>query len=368
MALTIKKVTGAGKSTKTMADFLGELQKDFGESVGSFGGALLQSDRIPTGIFPLDLALGGGFPRGKITIVFGPESSSKTNLALLAVAQHQLLWPEKINVLIDMENGFDPGWAKKLGVNTDKLVVIKPSYGEQIVDMAESALYTDDCGMVVIDSIAAIIGTAEAEASAERAQVGGNSLLVGKLCRKIGLALGEMEKRGKSPTVVFINQIRSKVGIVYGNPETMPGGNAPKFSASMILRVYGKNVMDTKVSSTMPVAKEVKFVVNKWKCPVLSAEGMFTMATQPYKGFKVGQCDDFNTISEYLKAFGRFVKDAKKGWVILDEHYDTIQPFKDRLYADPAFGNAVRQQIVAKMLQAGQMLEDNVGEEENADG
>ena len=367
MALTIKKASGAGKATNTMAGFLGQLQKDHGEGVGSFGGALLQSDRIPTGLFPLDLALGGGFPRGKISIVYGPESSGKTNITLLAIAQHQMLWPDKINVLIDMENGFDPAWAKKLGVNTEKLVVIKPAYGEQIVDIAESALYTDDCGIVVIDSIAAIIGTAEAEASAERASVGGSSLLVGKLCRKVGLALGEMEKRGKSPTVVFINQIRSKVGVVYGNPETMPGGNAPKFAASMILRVYGKNVMDSKVSSTMPIAKETKFVLNKWKCPVLSAEGGFTMATMAHKGLKVGQCDDFNTVSEYLKAFGLFEKDAKKGWHIFGEHYEIIQPFRDRVYADPEFGAKVRQAIVERMLQSGEMLGENAGAADGAE-
>ena len=359
MALSIKKVTGAGKATSTMAGFLTQLQKDHGEGVGSFGGALLQADRVPTGLFPLDLALGGGFPRGKVSIVYGPESSGKTNIALLAIAQHQMLWPEKICVLIDIENGFDPGWAQKLGVNTDKLVVIKPAYGEQIVDIIESALYTDDCGMVAIDSIAAIIGTAEAEASAERASVGGSSLLVGKLCRKVTLALGAMEKRGSSPTVVFINQIRSKVGIVYGNPETMPGGNAPKFAASMIVRVYGKNVIDAKVSSTMPVAKETKFVVGKWKCPILSSEGMFTMATRTYKGFKVGQCDDFNTVSEYLKAFGLFEKDPKKGWVIFGQAYDTIQLFKNLLYGDLEFGNKVRHSIVERTLIAGEMLDES---------
>ena len=361
MALTIKKTTGAGKTTNSMAGFLAQLQKDHGEGVGSFGGALLQSDRIPTGLFPLDLSLGGGFPRGKVSIIYGPESSGKTNIALLAVANHQLIWPEKVCVLIDMENGFDPVWAKKLGVNTDKLLVIKPAYGEQIVDIAESALYTDDCGLVVIDSIAAIIGTAEAEASSERASVGGQSLLVGKLCRKVGLAQGEMEKRGMSPTVIFINQVRSKVGIVYGNPETMPGGNAPKFLASMIVRVYGKNLMDTKVSSVMPVGKDTKFVLGKWKCPVLSSEGTFTMATMPYKGLKVGQCDDFNTLAEYLKAFGRFEKDPKKGWIICGEHYDVIQPFRDRVYADAAFGNAVRKEIVDRLLVNDNMLPENTG-------
>ena len=140
----------------------------------------------------------------------------------------------------------------------------------------------------------------------------------------------QAEKRGRRPTVLYINQIRSKVGVVYGNPETMPGGNAPQFQSNMMLRVYGKNEMDTKISTTMPVIKDTKFVLSKWKCPMLNASGTFQMATLPHKGLKVGQCDDFNTVSEYLKAFGKFEKDEKKGWVILDEHYDTIAPFKDR--------------------------------------
>ena len=352
MALTIKKPTGA-----SMADFLGRLQKDYGEDIGNFGGTLVNTNRIPTSLFPLDLALGGGFPLGKVSIIFGPESSSKTNIVLLTITQHQLMFPDKVCVFFDVENSFDPAWARLLGVDTDKLVVIRPSFGEQLVDMIESALYTEDCGLVALDSIAAVITTAEMEKRAEGAQVGGATLLIGKLFRKTNLALAEADKKGRHPTLIYINQVRSKVGVVYGNPETMPGGNAPKFQANIILRVYGKNEMDTKISSTMPVKKEVKFVVNKWKCPILSASGTFSMATLPHAGLKVGQCADFNTISEYLKAWGKFQKAGSKGWTILDQHYDTIEPFKTKIYEDAAFGASVRKMIIDKMVATGDLLQ-----------
>ncbi len=360
--------TKGGKSVNSMAGLLGVFQKDFGEDIGNFGGTLVNSDRLPTSIFPLDLALAGGLPHGKVSVIYGPESSSKTNIALMTIAAHQLMFPDKVCVFFDIENSFDPAWARLLGVDTTKLVVIRPSYGEQVVDMAESALYTDDCGIVVIDSLAALLTTSELQASAERSNVGGSTLLIGKLVRKTTLALSEADKKGRQPTLIYINQVRSKVGVVYGNPETMPGGNAPKFQANIILRVYGKNEMDTKVSSTMPVKKEVKFVISKWKCPILSAGGTFSMATLPHQGLKVGQCADFNTVSEYLKSFGQFEKDAKKGWVILGQHYPVIDEFKTRLYNDPAFGADVRKQIIDKMAQGGDLLQSQDDDAAEEDG
>ena len=363
MAVSIKK--GSAGQKLGMADFLQQLQKDHGEEIGSFGGKLVEADRIPTGLFPLDLALAGGFPRGSASTIYGPESSGKTNIVLRAIAMHQLLWPDDVCVFFDIENSFDPVWARRLGVNTDKLVVIQPNYGEQMVDMAESALLTEDCGLVAIDSLAAILTTSEATASAERANPGGNSILIGKLVRKTTNAMMQAYKRGRKPPLLYVNQIRMKVGVVYGNPETTPGGNAPVFQSNIILRVYGKNLMDTKVSAVMPIAKDTTFVLRKWKCPVLSAEGKFTMATQAHGGLKVGQCDDFNTVSEYLKVFGKFEKDAKKGWVILDQHYDTIQPFKERLYQDAQFGANVRSMIIERMIKSGDLLQEKDAEVES---
>ena len=356
MALNIKKVPGKS-TTVGVADLLKQFQKDKGEKVGSFGGALVNSDRIPTGIFPLDLALGGGIPRGKCTIIYGPESSNKTNIALLAIAQHQRMFPLLFCVFFDIEHSFDPAWARLLGVDTDKLLVISPEYAEQAVDMIESFLYADDCGMVVIDSLAALVTTSELEASAERANVGGASLVIGKLTRKTNVALAAAAKKELYPTLVYINQISYKIGVMFGDPETMPGGKKPLFQASLILRCYGKNKMDPKVSSVMPVLKEVSFILKKWKVPVLAASGKFEMATMAYDGLQIGQCDDMNTVSAYLKSFGQFEKaDKGKGWIICGEPYATIQPFTTKLYTDPAFGAQVRSSIITRMIASGNML------------
>jgi recombination protein RecA len=356
MPVVMKSKTNE-KKTSSAADILKQFQKDKGETIGSFGGSLVNGERLQTTIFPLDLALGGGFPRGKCSIIYGPESSNKTNIALLAVAEHQRTHPKLTCVFFDIEHALDPAWAKQLGVNTDKLIVIKPEYAEQAVDMAETFLYADDCGVVIIDSLAALMTSSEIEASAERANVGGSALVIGKLTRRTTLALQEAEKKGNFPTLIYINQISYKIGVMFGDPETMPGGKKPAFQAGIILRVYGKNKLDPKVSKVMPVLKEVSFIVKKYKCPILATSGRFEMATMPYSGLQVGQCDDFNTVSEYLKTFGQFQKEEKgKGWQIMGEHYDTIQPFETRLYTDPAFGHDVRQMIIGRMLASGDMI------------
>ena len=362
MAL-IMKGKKAGPTTVSMADMLSTFQKDYGESVGSIGGTWVNTDRITTGLFPLDLALGGGFPLNKTMVIWGPESSNKSNIAMLCVAEHQRRFPDKVCGFFDIENSFDPMWAVKLGVDTKKVVVIRPAFAEQAVDMFEAALLAADCGLLVFDSVAAMLTASEMEKSAEQATMGGASQAVGKLVRRTIGAQMAADKNGARPTVIFINQVRSKVGFVLGNPDMMPGGHALKHAANIILRVYGKNEMDPKISTTMPVKKQVKFLVDKWKCPILNASGTFSMATIPHANLRVGQCDDFNTVSEYLKAFGKFVKDPKKGWLILDEHYPTIEPFKTRLYEDIPFGAAVRENIINRLMSTTTVLQEKSEEE-----
>ena len=356
MAINLKKVS---KTTTSMADLLTVFQKDLGDGIGSFGGALVQTDRIPTGVFPLDLAMGGGFPRGKVSIVFGPESSGKTNISMLALANHQKLWPAQVCAFIDVEHAFDPAWAKALGVNTEKLLVINPAYAEQAVDIIESLLMADDCGLVVVDSLAALVTSSEMDSSAEKAVVGGAALVIGKLTRKSTAAFVAAEKAGRFPSLIYINQISYKIGVMFGDPETTPGGTKPRHQSSMTLRLYGKNKLDTSVSATMPVIKETKFIIRKWKCPVLHASGEYDMVTFAHAGLQPGQCADFNAVAEYLKTFGEFAKAEKgKGWTILGTHYDTIDVFKAKFYEDQVFGTKVRQKVIGVMLNQGEVLEE----------
>lgn len=362
MALKIKKI--GKESTVTAADLLKKFQSDFGEGVGSFGGKLVNADRIPTGIFELDLALGGGFPRGKVSTIFGPESSGKTNCAYLAIANHQRMFPSLTCSFVDAEHGFDPAWAAALGVDTKKLLVIKPAFAEQAVDIVESLMYAADCGMIVIDSLAALVTNSELDSSAEKAVVGGAALVIGKLTRKTTLALSEAEKEDRYPTLIYINQISHKIGVMFGDPETEPGGKKPLFQASIRLRLYGKNLKDPKYSETMPVAKETTFIVKKHKVPIYAASGKFTVAMVPYKGLKPGQSDDFSVILDLMKTYNLAKKsDSGKGWTIYGQEYPTQTEFRDRFMSEPMFANEIRNELIVRLSKENGLLEEKDGGE-----
>ena len=212
-----------------------KMKKDYGESIAKRGSdEYVDTPRLPTGIFPFDLASGGGFPMGRVSVVFGPESSGKTNVVLKAIGKGQQIYPDKQAVFVDAEHAFDPLWARQLGVNTDRLIVIHPEYAEQAVDMIEAFLYASDVFCVALDSIAALSTQNEIESSAEKAAVGGASLVIGKLFKKATVSFNRMRNQGlMPPAFIGINQIRHKIGVMYGDPETMPGGNAIKFASSL---------------------------------------------------------------------------------------------------------------------------------------
>jgi len=360
MAIKLKK-----SSSITVADMLSTYKKDMGEEIGDYGGLLRNRERIPTGLFELDLALGGGFPRGKASMIFGPESSNKTNVALRAISFHQKLWPNLTCIFVDLENEYNPEWATALGVNTEKLLVVNPSYAEQAIDMVEGFIAASDCSLIVLDSIASLVSKGELDKSAEGENPGAAGRIMSKLYRKTVMALTQAEKENRHPTLIYINQIIYKIGVMFGNPETTPGGKKPWFQSSLIIRLYGKNIIDQKVSKIMPVAKEVNFVVNKFKVPILSVSGRFEMVTMAHDIYKVGQCKDHTTIKEYLQAFGEFASDGKKGWNIMQRHYDKQSEFFSRLYKDETFGHEVRQHIITKLL-SGELVEpEGSGDDES---
>lgn len=339
----------------TTADILKKMHKDHGDSIATVGGNdFVDVDRIPTGIFAVDLAMGGGFPVGKCSIVFGPESSNKTNIVLLVIVEAQRKWPTKKVVFIDAENALDLKWASTLGVDTKRLIVVYPEYAEQAVDFLESFIYAEDVSLVVLDSIAALITANEADSSAEKVAVGGSSLIVGKLYRKVVLATTKMRNQGLTPPAfIAINQIRSKIGVMFGNPETMPGGNPPKFAASMILRVYGKNVIDKKLSTVMPAFKEVACVLQKWKCPILAVNATYTMQMIEAGGNSPGFIDDWNTVSTYMKELDYLGKADKGGWVMNGVTYKTLVECKTALYSDPGMLADMKATIIAELVSKG---------------
>lgn len=334
-----------------MKGLIGNITKAHGEGTAMFGGDMQDTERVPTSIFAFDLSTGGGFPVGKVSVVYGPESSGKSNLALLAIANYQRRYPEQVAVFLDIENSFDAIWAKRLGVDTDALAVLRPAFAEEAIDMTSGVLEAEDSGIIVVDSVAALTPTKEAESSAERQQVAGSSLLVGSMMRKAIVGMGQAQRKGQHKTLILINQIRQKVGVMFGNPEGMPGGHALKHASGLTVRVYGKNKVIKEVSPTMPAAKETHTVVTKWKVPIVSINAEYDLAMIPHKGLQIGQTDEWNTLSNYLRDMGLLVKGEKTGWDLDGKNHKTLADAKAALLADPEGLHALKQHIINAQIQ-----------------
>jgi recombination protein RecA len=219
--------------TSALSRAVQQIEKQFGKGavMRMNGEARTAVEGIPTGSLGLDIALGGvGVPRGRVLEIFGPESSGKTTLALHIVANAQKLGG--VAAFIDAEHALDPAWAKRLGVRLDDLLVSQPDTGEQGLEICELLVRSNAVDVIVIDSVAALVPKAELEGEMGDSHVGLQARLMGQALRKLTGAIN----RSKS-TVIFINQIREKIGVMFGNPETTPGGRALKFYATVRIDV-----------------------------------------------------------------------------------------------------------------------------------
>ncbi len=210
------------------------IEKQYGKgSIMKLGetGTRLNIETIPTGSLSLDIALGvGGIPRGRVVEIYGPESSGKTTLALHIMAEAQRLGG--IAAMIDAEHALDPSYARKLGVDIDNLLISQPDHGEQALEIAEHLVRSGAVDVVVVDSVAALVPRAEIEGEMGDTHVGLQARLMSQALRKLTGAIGK-----SNCTVIFTNQLREKVGIMFGNPEVTPGGRALKFYASVRLDI-----------------------------------------------------------------------------------------------------------------------------------
>ncbi len=252
---------------KALEVTLNQIEKQFGKgSIMRLGdGVDTKLDAIPTGCIDLDIALGiGGIPRGRIIEVFGPESSGKTTVALHMIAEAQKLGG--IAAFIDAEHALDPNYATKLGVDTEELVVSQPDTGEQGLEIAESLVRSNAIDIVVIDSVAALVPKAEIDGEMGGSHIGLQARLMSQALRKLAGVINKSKA-----TVVFINQLREKVGVMFGNPETTPGGRALKFYSSVRLDV--RRIDSIKQGDQMIGNRtRIKIVKNKVAPPFRQAE------------------------------------------------------------------------------------------------
>jgi recombination protein RecA len=254
--------------TKALNMALGQIEKQFGKgSVMRLGdaGVVQQVEAVSTGSLGLDIALGiGGLPRGRVTEVYGPESSGKTTLALSVIAQIQKLGGAA--AFIDAEHALDPLYAKKLGVNIDDLLVSQPDSGEQALEIADMLVRSGGVDIVVIDSVAALTPKAEIEGEMGDSHMGLQARLMSQALRKLTANI----KRSNT-LVLFINQIRMKIGVMFGNPETTTGGNALKFYASVRLDIRRIGAIK-KGEEVIGSQTRVKVVKNKVAPPFRQTE------------------------------------------------------------------------------------------------
>ncbi len=223
------QITDKEEKRKAIEGAIGQIEKNYGKGTIMRMGAApeMEVSAISTGSLTLDMALGiGGVPRGRIIEIYGPESSGKTTVALHVVAETQKLGGEA--AYIDVENALDPAYAKALGVDIDSLLVSQPSSGEQALDIAEALIRSGAIDVVVVDSVAALVTQQEIEGDMGSSHVGMQARLMSQALKKLS---GVVAK--SNCAVIFINQLREKIGISYGNPETTPGGRALKFYASV---------------------------------------------------------------------------------------------------------------------------------------
>ncbi|NMA99923.1 MAG: recombinase RecA [Firmicutes bacterium] len=244
-----------------------QIEKQYGKgSIMKLGEtAKLQVEAIPTGSLALDIALGvGGVPRGRVIEIYGPESSGKTTLALHIMAEVQR--SGGIAAMVDAEHALDPGYARKLGVDIDNLLISQPDHGEQALEIAEHLVRSGAVDVVVVDSVAALVPRAEIEGEMGDSHVGLQARLMSQALRKLTAAIGKSQC-----TVIFTNQLREKIGIMFGNPETTPGGRALKFYASVRLDIRR---IETLKQGNDPVGNRtrVRVLKNKVAPPFKEAE------------------------------------------------------------------------------------------------
>jgi recombination protein RecA len=245
------------------------ITKTFGEgSIMRLGDSRAQAQIavIPTGALALDLALGvGGIPRGRIVEIFGPESSGKTTVMLHVIANAQK--SGGLAAFIDAEHALDPGYAKRLGVNLDDLLVSQPDSGEEALTICETLARSNALDVVVIDSVAALVPKAELEGEMGMPTMGMQARLMSQALRKLAAVLAKAKT-----ACIFTNQIREKVGVIYGNPETTPGGKALKFYASVRMDIRRKDALKDAAGNAIGSHVKVKVVKNKLAPPFAEAE------------------------------------------------------------------------------------------------
>lgn len=297
------------------------LKKKKGDGIGGRGPDFIEFDRLPSGIFSLDVALGGGLPLGAVSIVFGHEGANKTSLCLRWVTQFQKRYPQDAVAWIDAENSWTNEWAVKHGVDIERIHVYKATTAEDAVDVADAVAFAEDAGLLVVDSLAALATLEQLEKEGEQVVMGGSSRKLKDLMLKVGAAHTEHSKRKHRLTTIYINQIRHKIGFVMGNPEILPGPSYQNFQAFLKLRLTAKPKIVEKIAP-VPIYSENGAKITKHKFPVCSTTSEWMTMRFAHDGWKPLDVNNAKLAEKILTDEGAIAK-HEKSWTLFGELFDT---------------------------------------------
>ena len=333
-----EKVQVNADKLKVLSAVMDKIEKDFGKGsiMRMSSESVTDVPVIPSGSITLDMALGvGGYPKGRVIEIFGPESSGKTTLAIHAIAEAQKAGG--IAAFIDAEHAFDSYYAQKLGVDVDNLLVSQPDNGEQALEIADSLIRSSAIDIIVIDSVAALTPKAEIEGDMGDSKMGLQARLMSQALRKLTASIS------KTKTVcIFINQLRDKIGVVYGNPETTTGGNALKFYASVRIDIRRTSVIKDG-EEQLGTRTKVKVVKNKVAPPFKKAEFdiMFGEGIS-----KMGEIIDLGVEYEIIRKSGSWFSYGERK---IGQGRDSV---KDVLRAEPALMEEIELRVREAMREA----------------
>lgn len=307
-----------------------DIEKEFGINTIMAASDVDQPDRISTGVFILDLALLGGIPFNRCSMVVGERHAGKSTIANLVAASAQVMYPDQIPVIVDVEGTFDAVWAGKLGVNLDNLLIAKCESGEMAIDVTDAVVGSRETSLVIIDSIAAVVPMKELDTSAEDQFIGLQARLMGNLIRKVTNGLVRERKRNHNVTILFINQFRSKIGgwIGHGDPRSIPGGRAVEFCTSVQFEIKNKENKNNDSRGIEAVTtNEHSFIIKKNKLNNGPRSGEFVLIRQDDEktGLREGQVDDGITLLAYAKKMGFYTGGGASWKLVIDDEEHRVK-------------------------------------------
>ena len=328
------------KKEKTLDTITETINKKYGDGTVVSGAKVTRDvPRVPTGILGVDLPTGGGFPIYRSSCVWGPESSGKTTLTVKAmIGAASICWRcfnykfackcgkaevHKKSVFVDIEGTFDAAWAGTLGLTDDDYKYVSPDTGEDAVNHADQLIQADDCGLLIVDSLAMLEPSVELDASADDMQVGLQARLVSKMFRKLTSRIIQRRKDNNPVAVIFLNQVRAKIGgntRFKGDPESQPGGYAARFAYSLSMRVGSRFINASKEPDKFnhrgsPIVVRSSIRINKHKVLALALTGEYDICKSSYMDYGPGTVLDVPSVITAAKEYGLLTQE-KEGWVL----------------------------------------------------